>query len=259
MFRTAPLSIIRSPPLYIQQWYMSYMFADSSQAVMKLYMSQTVPLSIIRSPPLYTQQWHMSYMFADSSQAVMKLHMFQAAPLSIIRRPHCTHSNGICHTCLLTARKLSWNSTCLGQFLCPSSGVPHCTHSNGICHTCLLTARKLSWNSTCLGQFLCPSSGVPDCTHSNGICHTCLLTAHKLSANLYDVYHCCANMYVADSSQAVSKPVWHIPLLCKHVCGWQLTSCQQTCTTYTIVVCTVGDSWRWTEELFETCRASFQE
>ena len=31
------------------------------------------------------------------------------------------------------------NSTCFGQFLCPSSGVFHCTHSNGICHTGLLT------------------------------------------------------------------------------------------------------------------------
>ena len=37
---------------------------------------------------------------------------------------------------------LEWNSTCFGQFLCPSSGVFHCTHSNGICHTGLLTACK---------------------------------------------------------------------------------------------------------------------
>ena len=35
---------------------------------------------------------------------------------------------------------LKWNSTCFGQFLCPSSGVLHCTNSNGICHTGLLTA-----------------------------------------------------------------------------------------------------------------------
>ena len=35
---------------------------------------------------------------------------------------------------------LEWNSACCGQFLCPSSGVFHCTHSNGICHTGLLTA-----------------------------------------------------------------------------------------------------------------------
>jgi hypothetical protein len=35
---------------------------------------------------------------------------------------------------------LQWNSTCFGQFLCPSSGVFLCTHSSSICHTGLLTA-----------------------------------------------------------------------------------------------------------------------
>jgi len=35
---------------------------------------------------------------------------------------------------------LEWNSTRFGQFLRPSSGVLHCTHSNGIRHTGLLTA-----------------------------------------------------------------------------------------------------------------------
>ena len=46
---------------------------------------------------------------------------------------------------------LQWDSTCFGQFLCPSSGVFHCTHSNGICHTGLLTytiavcTEKNSW------------------------------------------------------------------------------------------------------------------
>jgi len=35
---------------------------------------------------------------------------------------------------------LESNSTCFGQFLCPSSAVFHCTHSNGVCHTGLLTA-----------------------------------------------------------------------------------------------------------------------
>jgi len=29
--------------------------------------------------------------------------------------------------------------------------------------------------------------------------------------------------------------------------------------TYTIAVCTVKNSWWWTEEFFETCRVSFQE
>jgi hypothetical protein len=36
---------------------------------MKFSMFQTVPLSIIRSFPLYTQQWYLSYWFADSLQA----------------------------------------------------------------------------------------------------------------------------------------------------------------------------------------------
>jgi hypothetical protein len=33
-----------------------------------------------------------------------------------------------------------------------------------------------------------------------------------------------------------------------------LASCQQTCMTYTIAVCTVKNSWCWTEELSKTCR-----
>ena len=35
---------------------------------------------------------------------------------------------------------LEWKSACFGEFLFPSSGVFHCTHSNGICRTGLLTA-----------------------------------------------------------------------------------------------------------------------
>ena len=81
----------------------------------------------------------------------------------------------------------------------------------------------LEWKSTCFGQFLCPSSGVFHCTHSNGICHRGLLTA------------------------------------CEQEHMLLLASCQQTCMTYTIAVCTVKNSWWWTEELSETCRVSFQE
>ena len=36
---------------------------------MKLYIFRTVPLSIIRSSLLYTQQWYMSHRFADSLRA----------------------------------------------------------------------------------------------------------------------------------------------------------------------------------------------
>ena len=68
MFRTVPLSIIRSFSLYTQQWCMSYRFADSLLLQflkfifgIKLYMFRTVPLSNIRNFSLYTQQWYMSY------------------------------------------------------------------------------------------------------------------------------------------------------------------------------------------------------
>jgi hypothetical protein len=37
-----------------------------------------------------------------------------------------------------------------------------------------------------------------------------------------------------------------------------LVRCLQTCMTYTIAVCTVKNTWWWTEELSETCRVSFQ-
>jgi len=35
--------------------------------------------------------------------------------------------------------------------------------------------------------------------------------------------------------------------------------CQQTCMTYTIAVCTLQNSWWWTEELSKTCRVLFQK
>ena len=34
---------------------------------------------------------------------------------------------------------------------------------------------------------------------------------------------------------------------------------QQTCMTYTVAVCTVKNSWWWTEELSKTCRVLFQK
>jgi hypothetical protein len=65
----------------------------------------------------------------------------------------------------------------------------------------------LDWNSTCFGQCLCPSSGVFHCTHNNGVCHTGLMTACEQDLD---------GTAVPSWSypQAVSKPVWHTPLLC---------------------------------------------
>jgi hypothetical protein len=69
---------------------------------------------------------------------------------------------------------LEWNSTYFGQFLCPSSAVFHCTHSNDVYHTCLLTACKQDQDGTswsCLHDvckfvrnkaFLCVQWKTPD-------------------------------------------------------------------------------------------------
>ena len=67
---------------------------------------------------------------------------------------------------------------------------------------------NLFWNETTyFGQFLCPSLGVFHCTHNNGTCHTCLLTACERDQDGTAVPSWCR-------SQAVSKHVWRIPLLC---------------------------------------------
>jgi len=70
----------------------------------------------------------------------------------------------------------------------------------------------LEYNSTRFRQFLCPSSGVLYCTHSKGICYTGFLTACEQDQDGTGPSWSC--------SQAVSKPVWHIPLLCVH---WKTT------------------------------------
>jgi len=48
---------------------------------MKLYMFRTVPMSIIRSFSLYTQQWYMSYRFADSLKAQSGWNKFHSDPV----------------------------------------------------------------------------------------------------------------------------------------------------------------------------------
>jgi hypothetical protein len=69
--------------------------------------------------------------------------------------------------------------------------------------------------------------------------------ARKLSANLYDLYRCCVyggKLLMMDRGTVRNMSVLIL-----------LTSCQQTCMTYTIAVCTVKNSWWWTEEVSETC------
>jgi len=56
MFRTAPLSIIRSSSLYTQQWYMPYRFADSLRAVPSWSCLQVIRKHVWHIP-LLCPQW----------------------------------------------------------------------------------------------------------------------------------------------------------------------------------------------------------
>jgi len=174
---------------------------------------------------------------------------------------------------------------CFGQFLCPLSGVFHGIHSNGICHTGLLTACKLdqdvpSWSCSqavskpvwhipllCVqwkisydGQRNCPKHVEFHSKNKFEKFHPD--PARKLSANLYDIYHCCvySEKLLMMDRETVRNMYSFIPRInLRNSILILLTSCQQTCMTYTIAVCTVKNSWWWTEELSKTCRLSFRE
>jgi len=67
-------------------------------------------------------------------------------------------------------------------------------------------------------------------------------------------------LHVSDSSSVSHQECFTVHTAMVYVVQvcWQLASCQQSCTTYTIAVCTVKHSWWLTEELSKTCRILFQ-
>jgi len=84
---------------------------------------------------------------------------------------------------------LEWNSTCFGQFLCPSSGVFHCTRSSGICHTGLLTACEQDQDETFWScSQTCIIYTIVVCTVKNSRCWTEELseTCRVLFQNKFD-------------------------------------------------------------------------
>jgi hypothetical protein len=72
MFRTVPLSIIRSYSLYTQQWYMSYWFVDSTrvgsrwtcssilllllESCLQTCMTYTIPVCTVKNPWWWTEE-----------------------------------------------------------------------------------------------------------------------------------------------------------------------------------------------------------
>ena len=71
---------------------------------------------------------------------------------------------------LISQIYLERNSTCFGQFLCPSSGVFHCKHSNGICHTgyadCLqaVSITCMTYTITVCVKWKTPDDGQRNCS-----------------------------------------------------------------------------------------------
>ena len=86
--------------------------------------SLAVLRSIVRKEIYYSLVFEPSY--STPSDVNQLSHIFL-----IIEPTRCTNSQNFI---------LEWKYTCFRQFLCPWSGVFHCTHSDGICHTGLLTA-----------------------------------------------------------------------------------------------------------------------
>ena len=164
---------------------------------------------------------------------------------------------------------LEWNSTCFGQFLCPSSGVFHSTHSNEICHSGLQTAFEQDRDET---LHVSDNSFVHHqeffTLHAAmGICHSGLQTAFEQDWD--------ETLHVSDNSSVhhqefftVHTAMEYVIEVCRqlssrigmfHPPSW---SCSKAVykpeMTYTIAACTVKNSWWWTKELCETCTASFQ-
>jgi len=183
--------------------------------------------------------------------------------------------------------------------MCPSLGVFHRTHSNGICHTGLLTACEKDQDGTVSKPvwhipLLCVQWKTPDDGQRNCPKHVDFYSKNKLEKLMYLVCFI-VRIITMRGHLNVNKPVWHIPLLCvqwktpddgqrncpKHVDFYSKNKLEKLMYLVgfivriitmrghlnvsklvwhiPIAVCTVKNSWWWTEELSEICRFLFQK
>jgi len=239
-------------------------------------MFRTVPLSILRSFSLYTQQWCMSYRFADSLRAGSGRNHF---------RPD-------------TARNLSANLYDILQqnqtssFLilpatCQKICMTYCTRTKPVpSWSCSQPVNKSVWHIAAEPNHFRPdparkrSANLYDILQQNQTSSVLILLA---TCQQICMTYCNRTKPLPSwsCSQAVSKPVWDTAAEPNHFLPEParnlsanlydilqqnqtssvlnlLASCQQTCMTYTIAVCTVKNSWWGKEELSETCRVLFQ-
>jgi len=88
-----------------------------------------------------------------------------------------------------------------------------------------------------------------------------LIIKKQLDALISQIYFWNKTLHVSDNSSVHHQEFWTVQTAVVYVIQvcWQLASCQQTYMAYTIAVCTVKNSWWWTEELSETYRVLFQK
>ena len=99
-----------------------------------------VPSTVNESLPYFNRQTRDT----ESHNVVLKFGVHVTVhrdKFLIIKPTRCTNFSNLF---------LEGNSACFGQFLCPSSGAFHCTQSNGICHTGLLTACEQEQMELCV-------------------------------------------------------------------------------------------------------------
>jgi len=103
-----------------------------------------------------------------------------------------------------------------------------------------------------------------------------ILVINPTRCTTFSNYFWNRTLRVLDSSSAHHQESSTVHTAMVYVIQVMLTACQRdqdgtvpswsrsqavsiTCTTYTIAVCTVKNSWWWAEEVSETCRVLFQK
>jgi len=90
-------------------WFLKFIFG------MKLYMFRTVPLSIIRSFSLYTTQWYMSYTSVDSLRDVNKTCMTYTIAVCTVKNSWWW-TQELSETCRVSFQKYIWEISASGWF-----------------------------------------------------------------------------------------------------------------------------------------------
>ena len=100
MFRTVPLSIIRSFSLYAQQWYMSYMFADNLQtSCQQTCMTYTIAVCTVKHSWWWTEELSKTLEFQSKNKFEKLVHLVGVVIRNLIR---CTVTWTSIFECLLS-------------------------------------------------------------------------------------------------------------------------------------------------------------